>query len=94
MAGSYENDEESVYAQFETENGEKTIKEKQPIRIKYRDGPGDQDFYVIPSEAVPIKSVQYETNTLYFFGFKIPEEYSYKNLKSIRRSLAETNTQF
>ena len=40
------------------------------------------------------KNVQFEVNTLYFFGFKIPEEYTYKNLKSLRRNLAETSVEF
>jgi len=85
--------DEQAYCTFETENQENEIREKNLLRIKYVSTDG-YNAYVKPTEPMPIKNVQFEMNTLYFFGFKVPEEYSYKNLKCLQRTLAETNTAF
>ena len=86
---------ESPYCNFETESEAENpnAREKLPLRIKY---PNKQETncYVLPTDAIPVKNMQFEINTLYFFGFRIPEEYSYKNQKNLTRYLGELSSAF
>jgi len=83
---------ETPYCNFETQSEVSIIQERQPLRIKFAGL--ENETYLKQSEDIPVKNVQFEINTLYFFGFKLPEEYSYKNQKNLIRTLGETSKPF
>ena len=96
-------DGESPYCRFEIgvenkgEIGEggttgTTIKERVGLRIKFPEL--ENEAYLKPTDDIPVKNVQFEINTLYFFGFKLPEEYSYKNQKNLTRTMGEISKPF
>ena len=87
------NDHESPYLHFRAETDNPEVTEKLPLRIEYLNK-DDYESYLKTSMPVPVKNVQFEINTLYFFGFKVPEEYSYKNQKNLTRVLAELSGAF
>ena len=84
---------ETPFFNLETENEDVLIQEKRPLRIKYLNNQGQETCLKI-AEPKPVKQVQLEINTSYYFGFKIPEDYSYKNQKNLTRNLAGISTEF
>lgn len=91
-------DGESPYCSFEVETDGKngatstTVQERAGLRIKFSGL--ENEAYLKPTEDIPVKNVQFEINTLYFFGFKLPEEYSYKNQKNLTRTMGEISKPF
>ena len=86
-------DIETPYFNFETKNEDSVLVEKLPTKIKYQNNQ-DYEACLKPCEPHPVNNVQFEMNTLYYFGFKIPEDYCYKNQKNLIRHLAGISSEF
>ena len=86
--GSNNENEEPTQWVFETKVDDPNVREKAELKIKS----ANEKACIQIGTPAPIPNVQLEKNTVYYFGFNLPEEYTFKNLKNLTRFNAITQS--